>query len=636
MFFDSVRNNKRLVQIFLALIALPFAFWGVDSYVRGGGSGADLASVGDTKITQQQFDQAWRVQQDRMRQALGDSFRPESMNTPEARLAVLNSLVDQRLLLLEAAKGRLGASDEALREVIGRIPALQENGQFSMARYQSALAAQGLSQTQFEAQIRQDLTLQELVAAIGDTGIAASTETGRILAIQSEERQVAEFRIAPEGFAGQIKIDEPALRKFYEENGKRFEITEQARVEYVLFSVADLVGQAVVTDADLHAWYDSHRDRYQQPEERRASHILILAATGDADKDSARAKAEEVLKEVQKAPARFADLARKYSQDPGSAAKGGDLGVVARGTMVKPFEEAVFSLRENELSGLVQSEFGYHIIMVTGIRPGKQRSFAEVRPEIESELKQQAAQRRFAEEAEAFSNTVYEQPDSLQPAVERFKLKLQQSAWIPRNPPPEAMARLGPLGNAKALSAIFSEDSIKNKRNTEAIEVAPNTLLAARVIEHRPASVRPFEVVKSEIEATLKAQGEAALARSAGEARLAELRQGGADTVAWAPVRKLSRQDPRQLSPAAARAIFSADVHKLPAYVGAATGDAGYVLYKIVKVVQPEGLDEARRQALQREYALILGQEDFAAYLAGLRQRYKIDINKAALERKER
>ncbi|HRL77003.1 MAG TPA: SurA N-terminal domain-containing protein [Candidatus Accumulibacter phosphatis] len=636
MFFDTVRNNKRVVQVFLALIALPFAFWGVDSYVRGAGAGADLASVGDTKITQQQFDQAWRVQQDRLRQALGDSFRPELMNTPAARLAVLNSLVDQRLLLLEAAKAGLGASDEALREVIGKIPALQENGQFSMARYQSALAAQGMSQAQFEAQIRQDLTLQELVSAIGDTGIAAASETGRILAIQSEERQVAEFRIAPGQFAGQVRIDEPEMRKFYDDNSKRFEIAEQARVEYVVLSLDALVGQTAVKDADLQAWYDSHRDRYQQGEERRASHILILMPSGDSEQAKARARAEELLDELRKSPERFADLARKHSQDPGSAARGGDLGVVARGTMVKPFEDAVFSLRENELSDLVQSEFGYHIIMVTGIRPGKQRSFAEVRPEIEAELKRQAAQRRFAEDAEAFSNIVYEQPDSLQPAAERFKLKLQTSDWLPRNPTPAAMAGLGQLGNAKALAAIFSDDSIRNKRNTEAIEVAPNTLLAARVVEHRPASVRPFETVKADIEAALKAQGEAALARSAGEARLAELRQGSADPLSWTPVRKLSRQDARQLPPAAAKAIFSADVQKLPAYVGAEAADAGYVLYKIVKVTQPERLDEARRQALQREYGMILGQEDFAAYLAGLRQRYKIDINKAALERKER
>jgi len=636
MFFDTVRNNKRVVQVFLALIALPFAFWGVDSYVRGAGAGADLASVGDTKITQQQFDQAWRVQQDRLRQALGDSFRPELMNTPAARLAVLNSLVDQRLLLLEAAKAGLGASDEALREVIGKIPALQENGQFSMARYQSALAAQGMSQAQFEAQIRQDLTLQELVSAIGDTGIAAASETGRILAIQSEERQVAEFRIAPGQFAGQVRIDEPEMRKFYDDNSKRFEIAEQARVEYVVLSLDALVGQTAVKDADLQAWYDSHRDRYQQGEERRASHILILVPSGDSEQAKARARAEELLDELRKSPERFADLARKHSQDPGSAARGGDLGVVARGTMVKPFEDAVFSLRENELSDLVQSEFGYHIIMVTGIRPGKQRSFAEVRPEIEAELKRQAAQRRFAEDAEAFSNIVYEQPDSLQPAAERFKLKLQTSDWLPRNPTPAAMAGLGQLGNAKALAAIFSDDSIRNKRNTEAIEVAPNTLLAARVVEHRPASVRPFETVKADIEAALKAQGEAALARSAGEARLAELRQGSADPLSWTPVRKLSRQDARQLPPAAAKAIFSADVQKLPAYVGAEAADAGYVLYKIVKVTQPERVDEARRQALQREYGMILGQEDFAAYLAGLRQRYKIDINKAALERKER
>ncbi len=571
-----------------------------------------------------------------MRQALGDSFRPESMNTPAARLAVLNSLVDQRLLLLEAAKGKLGASDEALREMIGSIPALQEDGRFSMARYQSALAAQGLSQAQFEAQIRQDLTLQELVSAIGDTGVAASTETARLLAIQSEERTVAEFRIAPGQFAGQVRIDEPALRKFYEENGKRFEIAEQARVEYVLLSLDARIKQTAVKEAELQAWYDSHRERYQQGEERRVSHILVLSPSGESDQGKARARAEDLLQEVRKSPARFADLARQHSQDPGSAAKGGDLGVVARGTMVKPFEEAAFSLRENEVSGVVQSEFGYHIIMVTGIKPAKQRSFAEMRSEIEAELKQQAAQRRFAEDAEAFSNIVYEQADSLQPAAERFGLTLQKSGWLPRNPTPEALPGLGHLGSAKVLAAIFTDDAVRNKRNTEAIEVAPNTLLAARVVEHRPASVRPFDEVKADIQAALTLQGQAALARSAGEARLAELRQGAADSVAWTPPRRLARNDARRLPPAAAKAIFSADVHKLPVFVGAAAGDGSYVLYKIVSVTQPERVDDASRQALQREYAQILGQEDFAAYLAGLRQRYRIDINKAALERKER
>ena len=316
MFFDAVRNNKRVVQIFLALITLPFAFWGVDSYVRNTGAGADLARVGDTKITILQFDQAWRAQQDRMRQVLGASFLPESMNTPAARLAVLNSLVDQRLLLLEASQGRLGAGDDLLRDVIAKIPALQENGRFSMARYQAALAAQGMSQAQFEAQMRQDLTLQQLVGAVGDTGIAGNKVVDKLLRIQTEERQIAEWRFTPGQFADQVKITLPAIEKYYAQNLKRFEVAEQAKVEYVVLSLEGLLAQVKPSDGEVTAWYESHQDRYQQAEERRASHILILAS-GEVDREKARAKAEDVLKEVQKSPARFAELARQHSQDPG-------------------------------------------------------------------------------------------------------------------------------------------------------------------------------------------------------------------------------------------------------------------------------------------------------------------------------
>ena len=636
--FDAVRNNKRIVQGFLALIALSFAFFGVDSYMRDGGAGADLASVGDSKITAQQFEQAWRDQQDRMRQSLGPNYKPEAMNTPEARLAVLNSLVDQRMLLIEASKGRLAAGDDMLREIISKIPSLQENGQFSMTRYEAALRGQGTTQQQFEAQLRQDLVLQQLVGAVGDSGIVSNTSAEAILRIQSEERQVAELRIAPEQFADKVKIDAASVQKYYDDNKKRFELPEQVKAEYVVLSLDALLAQVTVSDAELKTWYEGHKDRYQQAEERRASHILVMAnadASG-ADKAKAKSKAEEVLKAVQKTPAKFADLARQYSQDPGSAEKGGDLGFFGRGMMVKAFEETVFSQKEGEVSGLVQSEFGYHIIKLTGIKAGKQRTLDEVRPEIEGELKRQTASRKFAEAAEVFTNMVYEQSDSLQPVAEKFKLKIQQSSWLPKNPNQQIVAALGPLGNEKVLASLFADDSLKNKRNTEAVEVAPNTLLAARVIEHKPAALKPFESVKTEIEASLKAQEATALARQAGEAKLAELQKGSEDKVGWALVKNVSRLQGRQVPPSAVQAIFKADASKLPAYVGAEVGGGNFMLYKIMKVSQAESANENQRKVLQSEYSTIVAQEDFAAYLTALRARYKVEINKSALESKER
>jgi peptidyl-prolyl cis-trans isomerase D len=632
--FDAVRNNKRIVQIFLALITLPFAFFGIDSYIRNSGAGSDLASVGDTKITIPQFEQAWRERQDQMRQALGANYKPEMMNTPEAKLAVLDSLVDQRLLLLEAGKSRLQTSDDVLREVISKIPSLQENGQFSMARYESALRAQGMSQPQFEARLRQDLTLQQLIGAVSDATFVSQTQVDAMLRMQSEERQFSEFRIAPEQFADKVRIESSAVQQFYEDNKIQFEVPEQVKAEYLVLSLETILGQITLADGDVKAWYDSHKDRYEQAEERRASHILIIS-DADSDKTKAKAKAEEVLKEVQKSPAKFAELAKKYSQDPGSAEKGGDLGFFSRGMMVKAFDDSVFKQKEGEISGLVQSEFGYHIIKVTGIKAGKLRSIEEARPEIEAELKRQAASRKFAEAAEVFTNMVYEQSDSLQPVAEKFKLKIQQSAWLPKKLDAQVMATLGPLANEKILAALFSEDAVKNRRNTEAVEIAPNTLLAARVLEHVPAASKPFDSVKADIEKLLKSREEAALARTSGEARLAELRKGGEDKLTWSSVKSASRMQGRQLPPAAMQALFKTDVQKLPAYVGA--GDEGsYTLYKIVKVSHPEKIDDNARKGMQREYGALVAQEELAAYLAGLRTRYKININTAALASRER
>ena len=636
--FDAVRNNKRIVQVFLALITLPFAFWGVDSYVRNAGPGNDVASVGDSKISLQQFQQSWRDQMDRARQQMGPSFRQETFDTPEMRLAVANSLVDQRLLLLEANKGRLGVSNALLVEIISTMPSLQVDGKFSKARYEAALAAQGMSPEQFEARLRQDMIMQQLVGAIGDTGIVSSVSAEMMLRIQSEERQVAEIRITPEQFASEVKLEADAAKKFYDENQKQFQTPELVRAEYVVLSLDGLLSQVAVSDAEVKAWYEGHLSRYQQQEERRASHILITLAAGasDAEKAKAKAKAEEVLKDVQKNPTKFAELARQHSQDPGSAANGGDLGFFGRGMMVKPFEEAVFKQKQGELSGLVQSDFGFHIIKVTGIKEGKQKKLDEVRAEIEGELKRQGAQKRYAEAAEAFTNMVYEQSDSLAPVVEKFKLKLQQSPLLPRQVPQQALASLGPLGNEKLLAALFTEDAVKNKRNTDTVEVAQNTLVAARVLEHKPASVRPFESVRADIETMLKAKEATALAKKKGEERLAELK-GGQDKINWALVKNVSRLQGKQVTAPALQAIFRADVSKLPAYTGVELpNNGGYALYKIMAVKPLATVDADKRRVLQRDYENMTAQEDFTAYLTGLRQRYKVEINKAVLESKER
>ena len=628
--FDAVRNNKRIVQIFLALITLPFAFFGVDSYVRSVGSEGDVAKIGDIKITQQQYQQALREQQERLRSQMGGQLDPKLLDNPEARNAILNDLVDQRLLMLEANKKNLFASDNAIRAAIGGIDAFKIDGKFSSERYESALRGQGMTPAGFEAQLRQDLTLQQLASGLGQSGVISRTVSDRLIGLQLERREVMEFRLALDSYLDKVKLADGAAQKFYDENGQQFDTPEQARAEYVVLSMETIGAQLAVSEAEVKAWYDGHKDRFLQPEERRASHILIAASSKD-EKEKAKARAEELLKEIQKTPTSFADLAKKNSQDPGSAAKGGDLGFFGRGMMVKPFEEAAYKLKEGEISGVVESDFGFHIIKLTGIHAAKEKPLAEVKTEIEDELKKTAASRKFAEAAEAFSNMVYEQSDSLKPVAEKFKLTIKQSEWLGR----KALAINGPLANEKLLTALFTDDAVKNKRNTEAVETAPNTLVAARILEHKPSARQPFESVKASIETLLKRQEAQILARKDGEARLEVLKKGE-DKLGWGAPKMVSRLDPRLIPQAAVAPIFKLDVTKLPAYTGVDMPGTGYALFKLSKLDAGEKLDDQRRQSMQAQLSKLAVQEEVQTYLAALRARYKVEINKSALEVKDK
>lgn len=632
--FEYVRNNQKLVQLFLALITLPFAFWGVESYVRTTGVGEDVASVGGSKITQQELQTALRDQGERMRASLGRNFNQAMMEKPEVRLAVLDSLVNQRLLNVYAAKSGLAINDAQLGALIQSIPDFQENGKFSRQRYDAYVASQNMSQPEFEARLRQDLNLQQLLGAVRDGAVASHATGDRWLASLQEEREVSEATLKPEQFIPQVKLAADAVKNYYEANRKAFETPEQLRAEYLLLSQDSLAAQVAVTEDDIKKWYQTHADSYKQNEQRRASHILLHAAkdASAAEVKAAEVLAADILAKLKKNPADFAKLAKQYSQDPGSAEKGGDLDWFGRGMMVKPFEDAAFSLKENEISAVVRSDFGFHIIKLTGIKGEKMKPLDEVRAEITADLKRQAVTKKYAELAEPFSNTVYEQADSLKPAAEKFKLTIEQSPWIAKGG-----QAAGPLNNPKLLSALFSDDAVKNKRNTEAVEVAPNTLVSARILEFKPAALPPLESVRADIEKRLLHDEAAKMARSAGESGLAKLGKGEKEDLSWSPVRSISRLGAPGLSPDALRAVFRADVGRLPAYVGVASPDGGYAFYRIsqVKPFVAGKAEDGRAKTLRQQYERVIADEEFSAWIAALRLRYPVEINKESLEVKE-
>lgn len=633
--FDIVRNNRRFIQVVLGIILLPFAFFGIDSFFNSGDVARDAAKVGDFRISQPEFQDALREQQQSLRSALAGRD-PALLESPKLKRAVLDNLVQRQLLVAYAQNSHMGVGDQQLVQLITSVPALQEDGKFSPERYDALIASRNMSKAAFEYKLRQDLLAQQALMAVGDASLSAAASADQWLGAQLESREVSEAVVAPDQYLKGAKVTPEAVKAYYEANRQQFELPEMLRAEYLVLSRDALQQDATVTEEEINAWYQSHGDRYKRAEERKASHVLLRLekdATPEQVK-AAEAKAADILAQAQKSPSDFARLAKQYSQDPGSADKGGDLGWFGRGMMVKPFEEAVFDLKEGQLSGVVRSDFGLHIIKLTGIHTEQARPLDEVHGEIVAELKAQQAAKKYAEMAEGFTNTVYEQPDSLSPAAEQFHLKVQRSDWIAKGRPVT-----GVLSNPKLQAALFADDAVKNKRNTEAVEVAPNVLVSARVVEHKPAELQALETVAPAIEKLLARQEAEKLAAKAGAERLAQLAKGEKVDLAWASPRVISRSIARNtMTPEALRAVFAVNPAKLPAYTGAVSKDGSYVVYRVTKV-QPFTINETQRAQLaplRAGYSQLVAEEEMFAWVSYLRQRFPVEINKAVLESKDR
>ncbi len=618
--FDFVHKKKRVVQFILVLATLPFLFWGVESYRSDGDD--YVALVAGEKIQRQELDQAMRNQQESMRGAGEDA---SMQDTPEVRSAVLDRLIQQRLLKQEAERVGLTILDPQLIEVIQGIGAFQQDGAFSTQRYTELLREQGMTPLTFETRVRQEMLQQQLIDAYTRNGFIPDTVAERVMRLSEEQREVSLVRIQPEQFLAQVRPDAVAIQAYYERHQAEFQVPEQVRVEYLVLSLDDLAKQVQVSADETRKYFEEHKDGFGQPEERQASHILISVSTtaSDADKTAARAKAEQLLAQLKQTPQSFATLAKQNSQDPGSAAKGGDLGFFGRGMMVKAFEDAVFQMKPEEIRGPIQTDFGFHIIKLSAIKTGKAVNFDEVKNQVEQELKKQKADKTFGEMAEGFSNMVYEQSDSLQPAAEKFKLSIRQSEWINKKG-----GELPYLTNGKLLQAVFSEDAIKNKRNTEAVEVTPNTLVVARVLNHRPAAMRSMAAARNEIAMHVIRQQAAETAVKEGREQLARLQKGESGIVAWGPVQQVSRQQPQGMDNETLRTIFKAGSTGLPSYAGVVNSQGGFTLLRVSRVTEPAPADEGKRKAFSRQLQQLLTQEELAASLAGIRQRSDVTIRK--------
>jgi peptidyl-prolyl cis-trans isomerase D len=633
--FDLVSKHKRFAQLILFIMAVPFAFFGVDYYFRSASADGTIATVGSDKVTQAEYDSALREQQDRARQMMGKNFDPAMFDNPEVRYAILDQIVSQHLIAGKAKAERFRVSDSQLQEAISSIPAFQEDGKFSQDRYRQLLAGQNMSPPMFEQRMRQDMLQAAVQEPIGAANIVARPSTEKYLGLLEQRRDVSVATIEAEPYAKEAKVDDAAVKAFYDKNQVNFQTPEQAKIEYVMLSQDALLAQTNVDAADVKKQYDANAKQYTAPEERSASHILIAVKpdASDADKAAAKKLADDLYARAKANPAKFGDLAKEYSKDPGSAQQGGDLGSFGRGTMVKPFEDAAFAAKPGDIIAPVQTDFGWHVIKVTGVKEAHTQAFDEVKVQIEADLKRQQAAQKFATAADQFQNIVYEQADSLAGAGKALNLKVETTPFITRD-----QAQALAMGNAKFVQSLFAPESVQAKRNLEATEIGPNVLISARIVDYKPAAPRAFDDVKEAIRRQLVMQAAAGMAQTAGKAKLALLEQGKSDKDAGVTFGKptlVSRNQAQQgFTPDAVAKVFQVNPDKLPAYVGTGNERGGYSIYKVLTVNTPSNADKAKMDAASGRLGDQIGRELSTAYVASLKAKSDVKINQGNLDKK--
>ena len=619
---EVIRAHSKgwMAKLILTLITVPFALFGIDAYLKDAGAGASVAKVDGATISVQEYRNAMQSLRDRLQKENPKDIG--ALDSPEVKQSVLDRLINTRLLNAEVVHSNFKVTNEQLAQFITSLPEFQQGGKFSQEVYDKLLSQNQMTPSQFENKMRGELLLQQARDGIPSLAFTAPAVENAILNVEHQQREVSVAEIKTADFISQVKVDPSEIQAYYDKHKDKFKVPEQVKLEFVMMSANTLIPKMQTTEDEAKKFYNENAAKFQGNEQRHASHILIgVSATATPEaKAEAKKKAEQVLAEVKKSPAKFAELAKKYSQDPGSAEKGGDLGTFARGSMVKPFEEAVFSMKPGDISGLVQSDFGYHIIKLTEI-VGQGQGFEALKPQIRAELMYQKALAKFSEQAETFSAMVYEQSTSLQPAADAYGIPVQKTEWLSYADGAKFFK------SDKLMTLVFTNEVLKDKRNTEAVEVSNNTLVSARVVDYKPSAPRSFDEVKGGIEDLLKIEKATKLAIDKGTSSLAALKDGkSAAGLDWIAPVTVDRKNAQGLTDLTMSNVFKIDTTKLPAYAGVSDSKKGYLLIKVTAVQNKLADDEAKKAALL-DLRTAMATEYSSAYIGALKANKKIFVN---------
>jgi peptidyl-prolyl cis-trans isomerase D len=617
--------------LLLGALFITFAFFGLNSYFTSTAK-TYAADVNGVEIGIPQYQRAYQQMRARIQKLMGEAFNPAMIDEAALKKKALQELIREQLLLQEAQDDGYAVSKQLVAAQISAVPAFKgEDGNFSAAKYRDILRMQGMTPAQFEWRLSRELLANQLVNGIVQTAGISQQELERLYRLQTQQRRFRYVKLPLAQFADKVEISDSDINQYYKMHPDEFMKPERVKIQYVELSADDLKLSGKPTDEALNALYDEHPERYVTPEQRRARHILISVPEGAGEKQvqQARAKAESILARLKKGES-FAKLAREDSDDPGSADKGGDLGYFTRGEMTPKFEQAAFSLKKGELSGIVRSAFGFHIIEVTDIKPKVTKPFEEVRNELVEEYQAHQRSELFAEKSELLADKAFEQPDTLQDAADALGLKIKTSDWLTRSGGP------GIGQNEAVVKAAFGEDVLDIGNNSEPINLGDDHVVVLRILEHKPASKQPLESVRDKVAAAVRDMKARQLARSRGESLLKELRSGTslADLAKAQGLEvKATSLIGRDASEPAKAIVTKAFLLPSPSEKGASaaglslkSGDYVLLVLDQIKDGDFSSLSADDKARVRQELERALGTSEVSAYTGELRERATIVI----------
>ena len=611
----------------VGLIAVPFAFWGLDQFNTGGGD-PTLAKVGDTKITQSQFQRGYQQRYQQLVSLMGENFRADLIDQQRFQNTVLQDMIDESLLRQFVEDRGYRVSDGELFEFIKSIPSFQQDGKFNTETYRSALARQGSTPAQFEQRVRDSLEIEQMRTGVIGSAVVTESDLALSYRLRNQQRFLSHVSFKAQAYQDQVEISDDDVADYYDRNRAQFTAPERIKLAYVELDLESLP-KAESPSADvLRTIYDAERNnRFTTPEERLARHVLIKFG---ADKAAAKSKAEGLAKQLADG-ASFADLAKEHSEDSGSKDDGGSLVWVRRGQMVDGFEQALFDLDEGQVSGVVETEFGFHLIKLEELRAGQVQAFEDeaVQQQLLALYERRDNERRFQELSDQLEQIAFESPDSLEPVSEALDLKVQQTGWFTRG------GGAGIAADSQVKEASFSAEVLAGE-NSRPLRLSATRTLVIRKQEYEAARQRALDEVAESVRNRLRTERARAAAKADADAALARV-QGGEALEAVAKDLGLEltstgliEQSNREVDPAIVRKLFTmprpGEGNSSFAIAATADGGAAVLALSAVQDGQVADADEATRATEQQRLRDALAGAEFTAYRGAIRDQLSVKL----------